>query len=83
MDLILFLLIGIGAGFLAGKLMKGRSFGLGGNLVVGIIGALLGGKLLGLLGVHIGGLIGSLVTATIGAVVLLWLLSVLKKQGII
>ena len=49
-DLIYFLLIGMAAGWLAGKLMEGRSFGLLGNLVVGVIGAILGGFLFRLVG---------------------------------
>ncbi len=80
MDFIWFLLIGIIAGFLAGKILKGGGFGLIGNLVVGILGAVLGGFLFGLLGVSTGdGFWGSLVTATIGAIVLLWLISFIKK----
>lgn len=78
-SLVMFLVIGAIAGWLAGKIMKGRGFGLGGNLVVGVIGAVLGGFLFGLLGLSATGLIGSLVTATVGAIVLLYLVSVLKK----
>ena len=77
--LIYFLLIGLVAGWLAGQIMKGRGFGLAGNLVVGIVGAVLGGFLFGLLGLSSYGLVGSIVTATVGAVVLLWLLATLKK----
>ena len=51
-DLIYFLLIGMAAGWLAGKLMEGRSFGLLGNLVVGVIGAILGGFLFRLVGLR-------------------------------
>ena len=80
MSLIYFLLIGAAAGWLAGQFMKGRGFGLLGNIVVGLVGALIGGWLLGVLGVSIGGgLIGSLITATIGAVVLLGLVGLIKK----
>lgn len=80
MEFLVFLLIGIIAGFLAGKILKGGGFGLIGNLVVGILGAVLGGFLFGLLGVTTGdGFWGSLVTATIGAIVLLWLISFVKK----
>jgi uncharacterized membrane protein YeaQ/YmgE (transglycosylase-associated protein family) len=78
-DLILFLLIGIVAGWLAGQIMKGSGFGLVGDLVVGVIGALLGGWLFGLLGISVGGLLGSLVTALIGAIVLLYVLRLIKK----
>jgi uncharacterized membrane protein YeaQ/YmgE (transglycosylase-associated protein family) len=74
LDLIYFLLIGLAAGWLAGKIMKGRSFGVVGNLVIGVIGAVLGGFLFRLLGLLPIGLIGSLVSATVGAVVLLFLL---------
>jgi uncharacterized membrane protein YeaQ/YmgE (transglycosylase-associated protein family) len=69
-----FLIIGVTAGWLAGKLTRGQGFGLVGDLVVGILGALIGGFLFRLLGVVSLGLIGSLVSATVGAVVLLWLI---------
>lgn len=79
MHIIWFLLIGLAAGWLAGQIMKGGGFGLVGDLVVGVIGALLGGFLFGLLGMHAGGLLGNLVMATIGAIVLLWLLRFIKR----
>lgn len=69
-----FLVIGVVAGWLAGKLTRGRGFGLVGDLVVGILGALVGGFLFRFLGVYSFGAIGSLVTATVGATVLLWLI---------
>lgn len=75
---IWFLIIGIVAGWLAGKLTRGRGFGVVGDLVVGILGALIGGFLFSLLGVASYGLIGSLVTATVGAVVLLWVIRRLR-----
>ncbi len=71
--MIYFLVVGIVAGFLAGKIMRGKGFGIIGDLVVGVIGGMLGGWLFGLFGIHSGGLIGSIVTATIGAVVLVCL----------
>ena len=55
---IIFLLIGAVAGWLAGVIMRGGGFGLVGNIVVGIIGSLIGGWLFGLLGIGAGGLIG-------------------------
>jgi uncharacterized membrane protein YeaQ/YmgE (transglycosylase-associated protein family) len=79
MHLLWFLIIGLVAGWLAGQFVKGSGFGLVGDLVVGVIGAFLGGWLLGLFGLFAGGLIGSLVTATIGAVVLLFLIRLVKK----
>ncbi len=80
MHLLWFILIGIAAGWLAGKIMKGKGLGLVGDLVVGIIGALIGGFLFRLLGIYPdGGLIASLVVAVVGALVLLYLLRLLKK----
>jgi uncharacterized membrane protein YeaQ/YmgE (transglycosylase-associated protein family) len=77
--LIIFLAIGAVAGWLAGKLMKGGGFGLPGNIVVGIVGAVIGGFVFGLLGITTTGLIGSIVTATAGAVLLLFVVDVIKK----
>jgi len=73
-----FLVIGVVAGWLAGKLTRGQGFGLVGDLVIGILGALVGGFVFRLLGVVSFSLIGSLVTATVGAVILLWLVHRLK-----
>ena len=78
MDFVWFILIGIAAGWLAGQIMKGGGFGVLGDLIVGVIGALLGGFLFGLLGITAGGLFGSLITATVGAIVLIALLRVIK-----
>ena len=79
MHIIYFLLIGLAAGWLAGKIMKGKSFGLVGNLIVGVVGALLGGFLFNLLGISTTGLLGSIVMAVIGAIVLLYLIGFVKK----
>lgn len=80
MNFIWFLIIGAVAGWLAGLLMKGRGFGIIGNIIVGCIGALLGGFLFGLVGISGGGgLIGSLITALIGAIILLLIISLIKK----
>lgn len=78
LNFIYFLLIGLTAGWLASQIMKGRSFGLLGNLGVGVVGAVLGGFLFRLLGLAAIGLIGSLITATVGAVLLLWILQKIK-----
>jgi uncharacterized membrane protein YeaQ/YmgE (transglycosylase-associated protein family) len=77
--ILIWILIGAVAGWLAGLVMKGGPFGLIGNIVLGIIGAFIGGWLLGLLGVAFGGLIGSIFTAFIGAVVLLALARLIKR----
>ena len=80
LDLIYFLLIGLIAGWLAGQFMKGRGFGIAGNLVVGVIGALLGGFLFGLVGFQIGGLLARLISATVGAILLLLILQKVKTH---
>jgi uncharacterized membrane protein YeaQ/YmgE (transglycosylase-associated protein family) len=78
-ELIIFLAIGAVAGWLAGMLMKGRGFGLIGDIIVGVIGAVLGGYVFDLLGISAGGLIGSIVTATAGAAILLFVVGIIKK----
>jgi len=77
--LVWFLLIGLVAGWLAGRVMRGGGYGVVGDLVVGVIGALLGGWLFGLLGISTGGLIGALITAFVGAVVLIALLRLIRR----
>jgi len=81
MDFLWFILIGIAAGWLAGQIMKGGGYGLLGDMIVGIIGALLGGFLFGLLGLAYGGLLGSLITATVGAIILIALLRLIRRGG--
>lgn len=70
--LLIFLLIGAVAGWLAGIIMKGGGFGLAGDIIIGIIGAIIGGYLFGLLGIGGGGIIIAIVSATTGALVLLF-----------
>jgi len=77
--LLVFLLIGAVAGWLAGKVMKGGGFGLPGNIVVGVIGAIVGGMLFDVLGISTHGLLGAIITATVGAMVLLYLVRLLKR----
>ncbi len=78
--LVIFLAIGAVAGWLAGNLMKGGGFGLLINIVISIIGAVLGGFVFGLLGISAGGLIGFIVTATAGAMLLLFIVDLIKKS---
>ena len=77
--LLLFLVIGAIAGWIAGELTKGSGFGLLGNIIVGVVGALLGGLIFDALNVGAAGLLGSLVTAVVGAVVLLFLLGLVNR----
>ena len=76
--LIVFLAIGAVAGWLAGRIMQGRGFGLVGNILVGIVGSLIGGYGFALLGISAGGLIGSIITATAGAAILLFIVGKIK-----
>lgn len=79
-SLIVFLIIGAIAGWLAGLIVKGYGFGLLGNIVVGIVGALIAGWLLPRLGLYIGGgVIADIINAVIGAVILLVLLRLVKS----
>ena len=79
-SLLVFLVIGGVAGWLAGLLVKGFGFGLLGNIVVGIVGAFIAGWLFPTLGFSLGsGSVAAILHATIGAVVLLVLLRVIKR----
>jgi uncharacterized membrane protein YeaQ/YmgE (transglycosylase-associated protein family) len=74
------LLIGAIAGWLAGLIVRGAGFGLLGNIVIGIIGALVAGWLLPRLGVSLGvGAIRDIINATIGAVIVLVILSLIRR----
>ena len=79
LGIVLFLLIGILAGWIAGKLIQGGGFGLIGNMVVGVIGAVLGGYVLGAVGIDLGGFFGQLVTAVLGALILLFGVGLIKR----
>jgi|HubBroStandDraft_6_1064221.scaffolds.fasta_scaffold16266_3 uncharacterized membrane protein YeaQ/YmgE (transglycosylase-associated protein family) len=76
---ILWVIIGLIAGWAAGKIMKGSGYGVVMDILLGVVGALVGGFLLGILGIHAEGLIGSIVVAIFGAVLLIWLSHQLKK----
>jgi len=78
-SIVIFLVIGAIAGWLAGTVMKGGGFGLVGDIVVGIIGAIIGGWLFGVLGITAGGLVGAIITAFVGACVLLFVIRLIKK----
>ena len=82
MSVIVFLIIGAAAGWLAGVIVKGRGFGILGDIVIGIIGAFLGGFLLiafGLAGLVGAGVISAILVATVGAVILLVIVKIIKK----
>ncbi len=78
-NLLVFVIVGLVAGWLAGRIMKGRGFGLVGNLIVGVVGAFLGAYIFEFLGIPASSLLASLVMSVIGAVVLLYLIRFVKK----
>jgi uncharacterized membrane protein YeaQ/YmgE (transglycosylase-associated protein family) len=81
-SLVLIIVVGVVAGWLAGQLVRGTGFGLIGDLIIGVIGAFIGTWLLPQLNIHIGsGMVGAIVSATIGAVLLLIVLRVFRKRG--
>jgi uncharacterized membrane protein YeaQ/YmgE (transglycosylase-associated protein family) len=78
--ILIILLVGAIAGWLAGQIVRGMGFGLIGNIVVGIVGAFIAGWLLPRIGIVIGGgMVGSIINATIGAGVLLVLLGLIRR----
>ena len=81
-SLLVILLVGLVAGWLAGKIVRGAGFGLIGDLVVGIVGALIASWLLPRFGVSLGvGLVREIVNATIGAIILLIVLRLVSGGG--
>ena len=83
MSIVIWILLGAVAGWIAGQIMKGRGLGTIGNIVVGIVGSFLGGWLAGKLGIAgavTGGFsIASILTAVVGAVVLLFIIGLVKR----
>lgn len=78
--LLIFIIIGAIAGWLAGTIYKGYGFGLLGNIVVGIVGAALASWIFPKLGLWVdGGVIAQIIWATLGAIVLLFLISLVRK----
>jgi uncharacterized membrane protein YeaQ/YmgE (transglycosylase-associated protein family) len=77
--LIYWIVVGLIAGWAAGKIMKGGGFGPLMDIVLGIVGAVVGGWLLGALGIRAGGFIGTIIVAIVGAMFLIWLSRLIKK----
>lgn len=79
--LLIILVVGAIAGWLAGQIMRGTGFGLIWNIVIGLVGALIGGWLLPRLGIVIGGgILGAIINATIGAVILLAIVGLVQRR---
>ncbi len=79
-SILIMLLIGAVAGWLAGQIVSGFGYGLLGNIVIGIVGAFVAGAILPRVGFVLdGGILASIVHATIGAVILLFLIKLIKR----
>jgi uncharacterized membrane protein YeaQ/YmgE (transglycosylase-associated protein family) len=80
--LLVWLVIGAVAGWLAGQIMSGGGFGLVGDIIVGIIGAFIAGWLFPYLHIDLGGgIVGAIVAAAIGAIVLLLVLRLVRRAA--
>lgn len=77
--IIWWIIVGLIAGWAAGKIMKGRGYGVLADIVLGILGGIIGGWVVGLLGFGGGGLIWSILVAILGAVILIWITRALKR----
>lgn len=81
-SLLVILLVGLAAGWLAGQIVQGTGFGLIGDIVIGVIGAFIGDWLMPGLGIHFGvGIISAIINATIGAIVLLLIVRLVRGRG--
>jgi len=81
-SLLVILFVGLVAGWLAGQIVQGTGFGFVGDLIIGILGAFIGSWLLPQLGIHLGsGLVSAIVNATIGAVLLLLVVRLVRGGG--
>jgi uncharacterized membrane protein YeaQ/YmgE (transglycosylase-associated protein family) len=78
--MIYWIVVGLIAGWLAGKVMKGGGYGILVDIILGILGGIVGGWLFGTLGIWPGGgIIGSIIVAFVGAVILVWITRLVKK----
>ena len=80
-SLIIWLVVGGIAGWLAGLIMKGYGFGIVGNIIVGILGSVIGGWLFGTYHIGTNGIIGAIIGATVGAVILLFAIRLVRRNA--
>ncbi len=80
-QLCILLVVGAVAGWLAGLILRRRGFGLVGNLIIGVAGSFIGRFILGVIGFRADRMLASIITAVIGAILLLWLLSLIPRRG--
>lgn len=79
MSILIWIISGIIAGWLTGLIMKGRGFGIIGDLIVGLVGGLIGGYVFSLLGLRAGGWIGEIVVAVVGGIIFVAILRALRR----
>jgi uncharacterized membrane protein YeaQ/YmgE (transglycosylase-associated protein family) len=77
--MIYWIVVGLIAGWLAGKVMKGGGYGIIVDIILGILGGILGGWLFGMIGIHADSLIGGIIVAFVGACILVWITRLIKK----
>ena len=77
---IWWIVVGLIAGWAAGRIMKGGGYGMLADILLGIVGGLVGGWVVGLLGFGAGGFIWSVVVATLGAIILIWVTRLFKSD---
>jgi uncharacterized membrane protein YeaQ/YmgE (transglycosylase-associated protein family) len=81
-SLLVILLVGLVAGWLAGKVVRGAGFGIIGDILIGIVGAFIGNWALPKIGIHLGtGVVSAIVNATLGAILLLLVVRLLGGGG--
>ncbi len=79
-SLLIILIVGLIAGWLAGEIVTGSGFGLIGDIAIGIVGAFIGSWLLPQLGIHLGhGIVAAIIVATIGAVLVLFIVGLIRR----
>jgi len=78
--IIWWIIVGLIAGWAAGKIMKGGGYGTIADILLGIVGGIIGGWVVGLLGFGAGGFIWSVLVATLGAIILIWITRLIKKE---
>ena len=79
--IIWWIVVGLIAGWAAGKIMKGGGYGVIADILLGIVGGIVGGWVVGLLGFGGGGLIWSILVAMLGAVILIWITRLIKREA--
>ena len=81
-SLLIILLVGLVAGWLAGQIVQGTGFGIIGDIVIGVLGAFIGSWLFPQLGIHLGaGILSAIINATIGALLLLLIIRLVRGGG--